>query len=203
VLHAARERNIKASIVKDTLIVNGNRYKHNTLNRLPDALKPKTLASKETKDAIFFWGKDSPMSNFNTDFSFTVDSIEFSSSEQFYNYQKAKFFQDTVACERILNTQEPLKQKKIRVAGYNYNEWSQVCDNHMKEGITHKILQNEPLKNFLKQTGKKLLVETNPFDNYWGIAMRMSDKNITDKSKWGRNRLGQILMEVREMIMND
>ena len=57
----------------------------------------------------------------------------------------------------------------------------------MKEGLVAKFTQNQNLKNLLLSTGDKKLVEHTTNDDYWG------DKG--DGS--GRNRLGELLMEVR------
>jgi hypothetical protein len=60
----------------------------------------------------------------------------------------------------------------------------------MKDGLICKFTQDEDLKNILLGTGKSLLVEHTKNDSYWGDGGDGS----------GKNRLGKLLMEVREEL---
>ena len=64
-----------------------------------------------------------------------------------------------------------------------------------------KFSQNTVCKNALLASRSKLLVEASPWDRTYGIGLSLSDRNITDPSKWkGKNLLGAILMDVRKFI---
>jgi ribA/ribD-fused uncharacterized protein len=67
----------------------------------------------------------------------------------------------------------------------------------MRFGVKMKFEQNPHLKKKLLDTGTRTLVEASPVDTYWGIGMGMWHKEVFDRSKWGKNHLGQILMEER------
>ena len=60
----------------------------------------------------------------------------------------------------------------------------------MKELLMAKFSQNEDLKKKLLDTGDATLIEGNTWgDKYWGVC-----KGV------GKNRLGELLMEVREEL---
>ena len=65
ILKEAKKHNRKATLVRDALYINGQKYTESTLYRLPNSLQPITLSSKKVDDKYFFWGKDNPLSNFH------------------------------------------------------------------------------------------------------------------------------------------
>ena len=65
----------------------------------------------------------------------------------------------------------------------------------MKDIVATKFSQNTDLKQKLIDTYPNILVEGNTWgDTYWGV-------DITKPNKPGNNKLGEILMEVREALM--
>lgn len=58
----------------------------------------------------------------------------------------------------------------------------------MKEIVREKYLQNRDLLDKLIETGDEFLIEDSPVDYYWGCGADGT----------GKNRLGLVLMEVRE-----
>ena len=61
------------------------------LHQLPEDLNCFKVTSKEDKYCLGFFGGLNPLSNFHTA-SFTIDEIEYISSEQFIQAKKAEFF---------------------------------------------------------------------------------------------------------------
>lgn len=196
----ARKQDMKAIIIKDSLKINGEKYSVETLNRLPDCLQPKTIATKEMDKNILFWGKMSPFSNFNTDYTFTKDGCTFNCGEQFYCHAKAKFFDDLVAADKILAEFDPKKQKRTPIQGFSKEKWSKVQIEYMKEGLLQRYSQNNDLLAQLRQTKGCCLYEASPYDREWGIGVKQSELNINDKSKWGQNLLGKALMDIRDLL---
>lgn len=70
------------------------------------------------------------------------------------------------------------------------SDWERVKDVVMRDGLMAKFSQNAAMKKMLLETGDAVLVEKSPRDSYWGIG----------KDGKGRNRLGELLMEVREAL---
>jgi ribA/ribD-fused uncharacterized protein len=203
IMHAARQQDMKASISRDVLRINGEKFKVNNLHNLPKSIQPSQISVKTTQTEHFFWGKAAPFSNFNTEYQFRVDGKIFSSGEQFFNYSKAKFFEDQMAMEKILTENDPAKQKKIRIQGYNKEKWEKVQVDYMKEGVMQRFSQNEKLLESLKNTGDRMICEASLYDRIWGIGKRLTDDSLRDRGSWGENRLGRILTRVREMLCKE
>jgi ribA/ribD-fused uncharacterized protein len=60
----------------------------------------------------------------------------------------------------------------------------------MLKGLRAKFNQSLELKNRLLETGNALLIEDSLYDYYWGVG----------RNKTGKNRLGALLMQVREEL---
>ena len=79
------------------------------------------------------------------------------------------------------------------------SDWESVKTNIMYEICLAKFSQNEDLKAKLLATGDEYLEEgTYWHDNCWGNCYCDKCKNII-----GENRLGKILMQIREELRND
>ena len=65
------------------------------------------------------------------------------------------------------------------------------------------IEQNEQLKQFILNTGKKILVEASDDDAIWGIGLNEEQAKNCSPSEWkGTNLLGYTLMAVRDYLNN-
>jgi ribA/ribD-fused uncharacterized protein len=69
-------------------------------------------------------------------------------------------------------------------------DWESVKDTVMREAVLAKFTQHEDLRAILLATGDAVLVEHTANDSYWGDGGDGS----------GKNRLGQILMSVRDEL---
>ncbi|HMA64480.1 MAG TPA: NADAR family protein, partial [Chitinispirillaceae bacterium] len=72
------------------------------------------------------------------------------------------------------------------------SDWEEIKDKIMFIAVYHKFTQNEEIQLILLSTGQENIVEVSPYDDYWG----------TGSSGHGKNKLGIILMEVRDCIKN-
>ena len=73
------------------------------------------------------------------------------------------------------------------------NDWEEVKDQIMYEIVLNKFSQNEELRKKLIATGDEYLEEGNTwYDTYWGVC-----------NGKGKNKLGKILMQVREELRVD
>ena len=116
---------------------------------------------------------------------------------------KARLFQDKVAAEKILASDDPRKIKKLGRSVQNFDDklWDSVKYPLVLTGNYNKFVQNPQLRNFLLSTGKSILVEASPYDRVWGIGLSADDPRAKDPRQWlGRNLLGFALMEVRDEI---
>lgn len=134
---------------------------------------------------------------------FTVDSVAFSSMEQFMMYKKAVYFGDYNIAKRILASNDVAYIKELGRLVSNYNEiyWNGIRQIVVFEGLLAKFSQNESLKEQLKATNGSILAECAVKDRIWGIGLSMNDPNRLDINRWkGQNLLGYTLMMVRERL---
>jgi ribA/ribD-fused uncharacterized protein len=111
------------------------------------------------------------------------------------HYFQAQKFPDHPQEERIRTASTPSKAKQLgrtRSVALR-SDWEFVKEKVMKEAVLAKFRTHEDLKTLLLSTGKEKLVENAPSDYYWGCGANGN----------GKNRLGQILMEVRDILRNE
>ena len=72
-------------------------------------------------------------------------------------------------------------------------DWESVKDQIMREAVLAKFTQHEELRELLLSTGDAKLVEHTTNDSYWGDGGDGS----------GKNKLGLILMEVRDLLKQE
>ena len=198
VMQAARTQGMKANIVQDKLVINNEWYNHKTLNRLPSSLKLERLSTKSDEKSLMFYGRHSVFSNFyQRENLITDEGKTYTSVEQFFHYKKAEMFEDEEAMTKIMRAKDPVEQKNITVKGFKKETWRKNCRKIMKEGRSRKYRQHPDLAKALLDTKNKLIVEANPHDHYWGIGLSFNDKKINQMHLWGKNVLGEILMELR------
>ena len=134
---------------------------------------------------------------------FELDSISYTSMEQYMMYQKAITFDDTDIAKQILETDDVSKVKALGRAVRNYNDtiWNGVRQITVYKGLLAKFSQNEDLKEKLLSTDKNILAEAARTDPVWGIGISIKDNARFDMNKWrGKNLLGFALMQVRKEL---
>ena len=118
-----------------------------------------------------------------------VDGKSWPTSEHYFQAQK---FADAANQDAIRREKSPAiaarmgrdRKKPLR------RDWESVKDAIMKKAVLAKFTQYEDLRQLLLGTGEAKLIEHTENDAYWGDGGDGS----------GKNRLGQILMQVREEL---
>lgn len=134
---------------------------------------------------------------------FEVNGRMFSSMEQYMMYEKAQTFGDQEIAEKIMETDEAGKIKRLGRAVKNYQEtiWNGVRQIRIYEGLLAKFGQNQELLKKLLDTNDAILAECAVRDLVWGIGLSMKDEKRFDLKEWkGQNLLGYALMEVRRKL---
>ncbi len=119
---------------------------------------------------------------------FELDGLYWMTSEHYFQAQK---FPNTPHLEEIRLAKTP---KQAAIMGRDRRlplrpDWEQVKDDVMRSAVLRKFQTHADIREILVSTGDEELVENAPGDYYWGW-----------KDGTGRNMLGIILMEVREII---
>ena len=134
---------------------------------------------------------------------FVINNIYYNCCEKYMMHQKALYFDDNDIANLIINTNEPKEHKRLGRLVKNFDEtkWNIVADNIVYDANFAKYSQNDILKNMLLATENKIFVECSPYDKIWGNGLNITDTLNTPPEKWkGTNRLGNVIMKVRENL---
>lgn len=137
---------------------------------------------------IFFWTRHGQYGFCSNFFRCLVliDSRPYPTAEHYYQSQKTL---DPQERNMILQCLTPGEAKS---AGYHVRlrpDWEEVKEEVMLKGLRAKFTQCPKLREYLLETGDAALHEDSPWDKYWGYA----------KGE-GKDRLGKLLMQVREEL---
>lgn len=120
-------------------------------------------------------------------------------------YHKAKLFGDKNACKKVLSASSPGEAKAIgrELLGFEQKLWQEKRFEIVVNANLAKFSQNSELKDFLLNTGNRVLVEASPEDKIWGIGLAQNNRASESPNTWqGLNLLGFALMEVRQQLNN-
>ena len=138
---------------------------------------------------LFFYNRSNILSNmYRVPDGFWVPELRttLSTVEHYFQGMKALLFEPKLG-EGILTAGSGFEAKKrgwkVRI---DKNIWDECRDEVMERGVYLKF-QNQELKDYLISTEGQRLVEDSPKDRYWGECDGI-----------GENRLGQILMRLRD-----
>jgi ribA/ribD-fused uncharacterized protein len=136
---------------------------------------------------------------------FTVDGVRYPTAEHWMMAAKARLFNDEVGLGEVLATPSPGAAKAAgrRVRGFDDAKWREVCYDIVVAGNVAKFGEHDDLAEFLRRTGRRILVEASPFDRTWGIGLARTHEDVGRPAAWrGLNLLGFALMDVRETLMD-
>ena len=120
---------------------------------------------------------------------FELDGVWWPTSEHYFQAQK---FSGTPYVERVRSAPTPMKAAEM---GRDRRlplrpDWEQVKDDVMRQAVRRKFETHADIREILLSTGNDRIVENAPRDYYWGCGADGS----------GQNKLGRILMEVRDAL---
>lgn len=118
------------------------------------------------------------------------------STEHLYQGFKATNVHDR---ERIRNCDTPSKAKHLGKIIQIRSDWNFIKEKVMLQIVKMKFNQNQHLIDLLIKSHPAQITEGNVWhDNFWGNCMCPKCENIH-----GQNKLGNILMAVRSIYIND
>jgi len=107
--------------------------------------------------------------------------------------------------EKALNAKNPGAVKAVgrAVRGFDQAVWDANKFDLVVNANLAKFRSNDDLRDFLINTGKRVLVEASPVDKVWGIGLAEDSEAASNPNLWkGENLLGFALMEVREQLQS-
>ncbi len=110
-------------------------------------------------------------------------------SEHYFQAQK---FPDTASEEEIRNEPSPMVAARMGRSRSRplRRDWEIVKDSIMYEAVMAKVTQHASVRDLLLNTGEAALIEHTDNDRYWADG----------GDGTGRNRLGEILCEIRAVL---
>lgn len=140
---------------------------------------------------IYFYAQTDDYSEFS---NFAPYGVEFDGSwwRTVEHYFQAMKFHDAAYREEIRNARKPKDAKALGMTRQIIlrEDWEEVKDGIMLQAVRKKFSTHEEPRQLLLSTGEAMIVENAPMDAYWGCG---PDGN-------GLNKLGKILMQVREEL---
>ena len=145
---------------------------------------------------IRFFSRDSKfsaLSNF-APYGFEVDGVKWPTVEHYFQAQKFTSPSSKEHRERIRTSNSPRQAKALGRSRSHAirHDWDAVREDAMRTALRAKFTQ-PVLRALLLSTGDRPLVEDSPYDRYWG----------TGKDGRGKNRLGVLLMELRDELRKE
>ena len=142
-------------------------------------------------DTIYFYAQTDPYAEFSNfaPFGVAMQGVWWPTVEHYFQAQK---FADVTYGERIRRALRPKHAKALGMtrALPLRADWEQVKEAIMSEAVLCKFKSHMRLAELLLSTGDRMIVENAPMDADWGCG---PDGN-------GLNRMGKILMRVRESL---
>ena len=136
-------------------------------------------------------------SNFYKHTPFTIDGKRYQTVEHYFQSQK---FKGTLYEDKIINASTAMLAKRLgKSRKYPIiNDWDNIRNDVMYKAVKTKFETYPHMKNLLLQTDKLILCEHTKNDKYWGDG---GDPCWYEhKENLGENKLGQILMKVRDEL---
>lgn len=201
VIKEAKIKGIPAKMTGSKMMVNNITYDFHNLHCLPKDLRVESIKTKEHDGDLVFQSEHSWLSNFFPT-PISLQGINFHSAEHAFQYAKACRNKQPDMASLILNTKTAKAAKKLGWGVERNKEWDQQKDEVMVRIVNAKFRQNPTLTRKLILTGSKRLVEAT-MDRYWGAFATPNAKSIVNKTWKGANRLGLILMDLRDELRRE
>nr|CAD2201047.1 unnamed protein product [Meloidogyne enterolobii] len=152
-----------------------------------NSLPPEEIIGPQKQNIFIF---NSPRCGFDNRFktTFTLLGRSFNSIEQYFVWQKARFFGDLELAAEVLMLNNPVAIKRIGTR-------------IMYTGLWAKFTQNLQLFNQLRATGDGLITHASAYNLHWSNGLSHKSPCLSDPSIWeGENKLGELMMELRTEI---
>lgn len=186
-------------VTGDKLIFSGNSYQEDELHLLPKEIQMANVRTRKIGDKIGFLSEYSYLSNFYAA-QVEINGQCYDSSEQAYQYMKAVLCDRDDVAKEIKKSTIPKKIKRHGDKIDTTEQWESMKVDTMKCILVAKFMQNKDLKQKLVETGRAQLMECST-NKFWGTGWKLDSLEWTKSHQYpGKNVLGNLLMEVRELI---
>ncbi|KAI0103760.1 hypothetical protein GGR51DRAFT_523268 [Nemania sp. FL0031] len=178
------------------------------------------LMYTSTPEFVCFFGAKSPFSQYYPA-PVHIYNIEFPTAEHAFQWSKGlihKTEDNSAIQQKILQASTPNEAKKlgqkIDLGEDGQSKWHEAKTTSAFMINIIKFMRRPDLLMLLMSTGHRSLIHASPYDKDWGIGcsgkrwervsgamLNILPANSVETACWGRNRLGEVLMLVRQMIL--
>jgi ribA/ribD-fused uncharacterized protein len=123
--------------------------------------------------------------------------------EQFIMALKARMFGDMKSEKLIMEATNPKVIKKLgrQVVNFDKFKWEMTAPQAVYYALLQKFSQDRSYRHELYRSQQANIIESSPFDLFWGAGMSKSAITRTDPSVLpGRNIMGKLLEKVRDQF---
>jgi hypothetical protein len=148
--------------------------------------------NKETEGSIYFFTVPfEPLNNWSSH-KINIWGIDFPTAEHAFQWKKFSVIEPDIANE-VLSAGSPYEVFKISKDNKSKQpkDWAERKIAIMEEILRAKFEEHEDVRDALKRTGEREIIENSPVDSYWGIG----------PNKDGQNMLGKIWMKIRSKLV--
>ncbi|KAI1328722.1 hypothetical protein F5Y16DRAFT_419590 [Xylariaceae sp. FL0255] len=137
--------------------------------------------------------------------------IHFRTAEHYVQWKKAMLFGDSEKGWKILYAEQPADANDLghQVKNFNHNEWHrrtvkrQIVLRANRLKFTRSV-EAAAIRQALLNTGSRELIFASPYNPHMGIGINVAeasdDLQDGDRSFWGSNILGKVLMQLRQEL---
>lgn len=193
----------KCNLVRGKLSIDGTLYGPENVHDLPHGIGEQSHTSHDGGITRFFT-KRAPLSNFH-DAPFRLDGVAYAHVEQYYQVQRAEFYNADSIAYKMMRSQDPAYIKSLSYKVKSPERETEWFDKRarqvMMRGVQAKFAQNPELAEYLIHRTQPIIAECNPRDSHFSTGLGMKHPNSLEKDKWpGKNILGDILCSVRSLL---
>lgn len=193
VLKELKKTDPKAHFREDKIFSRGRMYHEGNITDLPFDVH--NACTKTVNGVTLFAGKFSRLSNLSQ-CTLQIDGRTWTSTEQYFQYQKATILGHHGIAAKILVTDDSLEAMALGKTINTANSiWTDRAEQNMKTALEAKFaLPRYQLA--LKNTDKILGEGT--YHQVWGIGCNMGHNNAFNPRTWtGKNIMGQLLTQIK------
>ena len=119
-------------------------------------------------------------------------------------YGRAHRRYDYAAALRIQQLRDPAAMKRagkyLKPKTDNDRKLEEVL---IEEALYQKFTSNHVLRDAIIATENRIILECNPYDNYYGTGVEIADDKLANNTYEGKNIMGKLLMKVRDKIRHE
>jgi|SRR3989344_1838651 len=151
-------------------------------------ISDKDLNREDNEAVYFFTAAYHPLDNFSAH-AISLWGIDFPTVEHAFQWKKFSDSRGDIS-KSILSAKSPHLVKEISDAhkAEQPEDWKKRKVEIMDVILRAKAEQHKDVREILKKTGKRKIIENSPVDNFWGIG----------PDGTGQNMVGKIWMKIRD-----